>query len=140
VKRLLLDANILVSGLFFTGPESLLLCAHREYPERLVISEDIRDEVKRVIARKFDAMASVAHSALADLDLPVIARDNYASSLASHEVVRDPDDRHVLACAVEAECEALVTGDNDLLALGPVYWGIRIINTRTALALLTGGD
>ncbi|HSH31294.1 MAG TPA: putative toxin-antitoxin system toxin component, PIN family [Candidatus Saccharimonadales bacterium] len=46
---------------------------------------------------------------------------------ASHEfAVRDAKDAHVIAAAVEAQCDLIVTGDKDLLALG-AYDGIKII-------------
>ena len=33
----------------------------------------------------------------------------------SDQISRDPDDDAVLACALAADCEFIVTGDNDLL-------------------------
>jgi predicted nucleic acid-binding protein len=46
--------------------------------------------------------------------------------------LRDPDDVHVLGCAVSAGADAVVTGDRDLLALG-TYAAIPIIDIRAAL-------
>jgi uncharacterized protein len=48
-------------------------------------------------------------------------------------VCRDPDDDMVLECAVNAEAQFIVTGDNDILALGS-FRGIRIVTPRTFLA------
>jgi hypothetical protein len=45
--------------------------------------------------------------------------------------LRDPDDTDVLACAVSARADAIVTGDQDLLTLGS-FQGIPIINTAEA--------
>ncbi len=42
---------------------------------------------------------------------------------------RDKDDDNVLACAMEAAAEYLVTGDKDLLAMKK-YKGTRIITPR----------
>ena len=49
--------------------------------------------------------------------------------------LRDPDDLHVLACAVGASADAVVTGDKDLLTL-KVFEGIPIINAGEALKRL----
>jgi putative PIN family toxin of toxin-antitoxin system len=47
-------------------------------------------------------------------------------------VCRDPDDDHVLAAALAAEADVIVTGDADLLALG-TYEDIRILTVRAFL-------
>jgi predicted nucleic acid-binding protein len=47
--------------------------------------------------------------------------------------LRDADDVHVLACAVSAGADAIVTGDSDLLALGE-FAGIPIIRAAEALS------
>lgn len=49
--------------------------------------------------------------------------------------IRDPDDAFVLASALEAGAEYLVTGDKDLLTLGNTA-GIKIVDPRTLLGLL----
>ena len=44
-------------------------------------------------------------------------------------VCRDPEDDAILACALEARVDYLVTGDEDLLEL-KVFKGIRIVTPR----------
>jgi predicted nucleic acid-binding protein len=53
--------------------------------------------------------------------------------------VRDPDDDHVLACAVGAEAELIVSRDRDLLELG-TFRAIRIVATREAVELIATGS
>jgi predicted nucleic acid-binding protein len=50
-------------------------------------------------------------------------------------VVRDPNDDMVVACALEARADYIVTRDKDLLSLG-TYEGIRIVTPRQFLDLL----
>jgi len=48
---------------------------------------------------------------------------------------RDPDDDHVLACALAAQANLIVSGDRDLLDLRE-YHGIPIFNTADTLQRL----
>jgi predicted nucleic acid-binding protein len=50
-------------------------------------------------------------------------------------VVRDPNDDMVVACALAANADFIVTRDKDLLSLG-TYEGIRIVTPRQFLDLL----
>lgn len=45
---------------------------------------------------------------------------------------RDPNDDHVLECAVKSGAQLLVTGDKDLLTVG-TFQGIRILTPRDDL-------
>ncbi len=65
-----------------------------------------------------------------------------ASLVAPADVPRviaaDPDDDHVLACAVAAQAELIVSGDRHLLDLGGNYQGIRIVSPAEAVNILGG--
>jgi putative PIN family toxin of toxin-antitoxin system len=50
--------------------------------------------------------------------------------------LRDPDDAAVLACAVAARADAIVSGDDDLHALGE-YRGIPVLSPAQALRRIT---
>lgn len=47
-------------------------------------------------------------------------------------VCRDPDDDNILAAAVSANCDCVITGDEDLLVL-KAYEGIDILSPRDFL-------
>lgn len=49
--------------------------------------------------------------------------------------LRDPDDDHILACALGAQAVLIVTRDRDLLKLG-TFRDIRILAAREALDLI----
>ena len=57
------------------------------------------------------------------------ARDVVEPSETPVGACRDKDDDNILACAVEAAAEYLVTGDKDLLHM-KTYKGIRIVMPR----------
>ena len=50
-------------------------------------------------------------------------------------VCRDPDDDAVLALAIAAKVELIVSGDNDLLSLGS-FQGIPILAPAEAISLI----
>ena len=52
-------------------------------------------------------------------------------------VVRDPNDDMIVACALEAQADRIVTRDEDLLSLG-AYRGIRMVTPETSRRMLRG--
>jgi len=56
----------------------------------------------------------------------------------SAPVSRDPDDDHVLAAALGAEAQLIVSGDRDLLVLG-AFHGISILSAAQALDRIAAG-
>jgi uncharacterized protein len=60
-----------------------------------------------------------------------------APTVVPHVIENDPDDDHVLACAVAAQADLIVSGDKHLHSLGGQYQGIRIVSAAEALQILT---
>jgi len=56
--------------------------------------------------------------------------------LLAEPICRDPDDDHVLALAIAAHADVIVTGDQDLLVL-KTFQGIPILTPVQALEHLT---
>jgi predicted nucleic acid-binding protein len=53
--------------------------------------------------------------------------------------LNDADDDEVLACAVAASADLIVSGDKHLLSLGGQYKGIRIITPAEAVRIVEEG-
>jgi uncharacterized protein len=53
-------------------------------------------------------------------------------------VADDADDDHVLACALTAQADLIVSGDKHLLKLGGQYQGIAIVTPAQAVQLVGG--
>jgi putative PIN family toxin of toxin-antitoxin system len=114
--KVFLDTNVLVSAVTTRG-----LCADvlREVltSKDLVVSEQVLDEVRRVLARKFGADAETVAEFIALLRQTAVV----AAPPGQFEVkLADRDDIPILAAAVVAHADVLVTGDAELLALGAV--------------------
>ena len=54
-------------------------------------------------------------------------------------IANDADDDHVLACALAANADLIVSGDKHLLSLGGEYQGIRIITPAEAIQVVEAG-
>jgi putative PIN family toxin of toxin-antitoxin system len=122
--KVVLDTNVFVSGVFFTGPPFKILDAWRKKRVQLVLSPEIFDEYQRVgeaLGKKFPGVE--LESALALL----AAHAEFMEAPALPQpVCEDPDDDKFLACAKAAKCRYVVSGDKHLLNVSG-YEGIQVL-------------
>lgn len=133
--RVFLDSNVLVSGIAFRGNEHAVLRLAFAPGHHFVLSEDVRDEVLRGLLEKFPSLRAEAMELLVVIRAEIQPRMAYTSGPTDFPGLRDPRDAHVLAAALTAECDLIVTGDKDLLRLGRVGRA-RIVRPREALRIL----
>jgi putative PIN family toxin of toxin-antitoxin system len=134
VIRVCLDSNVLVAAFAARGLCSDLL-AHVLGEQHLVVPDIVRKESVRVLTQKFKLSAEALESVTAVLDRCEAAP---ASGEPSPVPVRDPDDELVLADAVAAGVQVLVTGDKDLLEIAEQS-PIPILSPRAFMMLTRGG-
>ena len=137
VMRIVADTNTVLSGLLWQGPPRRLLDLARQRAFTLCTSPILLAELAEVIARdKFVQRVLAAELSAAALvqDYERLA-DIVEPQPLSVPVCRDPDDDHVLACALAAQATLIVSGDKDLLDLQP-YKGIPILPAAAALQRL----
>ena len=124
--RVFLDSNVLVSAFGTRGlcaDVLRLVMAEHE----LVTAEVVLEEVSRVLTTKFRLPSGTVAEVMASLrDYPVEPRPSELPEIH----VRDPDDAWVLASALSAGAEVLVTGDPDLLDIAAEVKGLRIVKPR----------
>lgn len=131
MSRIVLDTNTLVSALGWSGPPQRLLDACMKGRLSLFVSPAILDELVAVLARPKLALLA-GHP-----DLPLVLSwlyhpDRLVIPAREYKVVRqDPDDDKVIACAVAAGAEAIISGDSHLRRLGE-FRGIMILRPREA--------
>ncbi len=114
--RAVLDTNVVISALLFSGPPSQLVSAWQSSRLRPVVSAPVLDEYIRVLAYpKFKLTDAEIRSLLEEELLPFIETVKVPPSVVPK--VRDPDDAKFIACAVTADVRWLVSGDDDLLSL-----------------------
>ena len=138
MRRLVLDTNIVLSGLLWRGPPYGLLAHIGQNPGiQLFSCQALLDELADVLSRPSPAkrlklINKSAHEVLADYlsAVTVLQRQPLAQP-----VCRDPDDDEVLALALLAQAQAIISGDNDLLVLQS-FEGIAILTAAQALQQL----
>lgn len=131
--RLVFDTNVIVAGLVSEGLCHELVETH--LPDHTaILSRVLWDELVEKLRDKFGLAAG---------DLPLL--DLYRRHATWVEprpldepACRDPDDDWVLATAIAGQAEAVVTGDDDLLALGE-HEGVAILSPRQLVERLALG-
>jgi putative PIN family toxin of toxin-antitoxin system len=138
--RVVLDTNVVVSGLIWGGKPYQLLRAATDGEIELFTSPLLLDELREVLARGHlvsrlaakSPPSSVAQAVRLYGELAVVV-----SPSATPKASRDPDDDEVLACALAAHADFIVSGDKDLLTLGS-FEGIPILTAVEAAGRIRG--
>jgi putative PIN family toxin of toxin-antitoxin system len=124
--KVFLDTNVLVSGFATRGLCAdvirLVLAEHE-----LIVAQVILDELKRVLKQKIELPAEQIQEILAFLENQTVQPK--PKSLFSVPV-RDEADQWVLASALAAKADVLVTGDKDLLDVAEEVIGLTITDPR----------
>ena len=131
--RLVFDTNVIVAGLVSEGLCHEVVETH--LPDHTaILSRILWDELAETLRDKF----ALAAGGLPLLDLYRRHATWVEPQPLDKPVCRDPDDDWVLATAIAGQADAVVTGDDDLLALGD-YQGVAILNPRQLLERLALG-
>ena len=133
--RVVLDTNVLFAAFVTHGVcaglyEDCLLQAE------IVVSDFILNELADRLVTKGKFTQAEAQEVV-----QAVRKDAHQVSpvALAHRVCRDADDDWVLATAITAQADAIVTGDKDLLVLKS-YEGIPIVTPRGFLALMQGNQ
>jgi putative PIN family toxin of toxin-antitoxin system len=117
--RLVLDTNVLVSAFLWQGAPSRLIELATAQEIQLLTSRVLLDELAEVLQRKKLAKKVAATGLTAAQIFRNYQRlaQRVAARKLPQPVSRDADDDHVLACALAAHVDLIVSGDRDLLDL-----------------------
>ena len=117
--RLVLDTNVVLSALLWGGKPYQLLNAGRLGLFQSFMNAGMRRELEATLSRtKFQKYVAATGLTANQLVSQYCAMTTQVASIRLAEpVCRDPDDDNILACAVAANADVLVTGDEDLLVL-----------------------
>jgi putative PIN family toxin of toxin-antitoxin system len=136
--RLVLDTNVVVAGLLWAGPPHHLLDRAIDQALTLYSSPTLIDELTQTLhyqkfAQRIERFGTTALALVAQYTaLVTLVSPTQVPRVIEH----DADDDHVIAAAVAAQADLIVSGDRKhLLPLG-TYAGIRIVTAAEALRLI----
>jgi uncharacterized protein len=135
--RLFLDANVLFTAAHNPGGRSAaILALARQGSCTLVSSPHALEEARRNLSRKYPAAVGALEDLLADVGLGREAPPSVVTWALGQGL--PPKDAPILAAAVHARSDALVTGDR--AHFGPLYGrsfkGALVLSPAEALARL----
>ena len=126
--KAILDTNVLISGIFFSGVPYEILAAWRDGKIELIISPEILQEYRRVgeeMERKFTRVEIAPF-----LEMLAIESTMVLAKPLAEAVCTDPDDDKFLACALASKTKVICSGDKALLKTSG-YRGIEVLSPRT---------
>ncbi|MBS3030242.1 MAG: putative toxin-antitoxin system toxin component, PIN family [Dolichospermum sp. DET50] len=128
--KVVLDTNIWVSAIIWGGIPDQILLLREQQKLTIVMSQELLDELestfnKRKLAPKLKALSLTVPTVINLIQESVIF---YPIQQLNVPELRDADDNIILATAIAAKADVIITGDQDLLILF-AYQGIAI---RTA--------
>ena len=128
--KVVVDTNVVISGVFFGGHPRRVLEAWRDGAVDLVISAEVLDEYRRVGERLEEQFPGVSLKPF--LALVVANAMSVEPGPLPSPVSRDPNDDPFIACAVAGGCDAIVSGDRHLLEVSG-HGGIDVLTPRQLL-------
>jgi putative PIN family toxin of toxin-antitoxin system len=140
--RAVLDTNVLASGaLGLTSgvtPPALLLHQWRAGRFRLIISAYIEEELRKTLAQPYFTRRIRSE----DRELFLILLTKIAERVPVRHrvsgVATHPEDDPILATALSARADYLVTGDQPLRRRVPAIHGVPLVSPAEFLDILTG--
>ena len=129
--KIVLDTNVLVSGIFFSGPPADILLAWSRGKFRLVLSPEILDEYTRVSTELADKFPDIDVRRI--LDLVVVRSEVCSPAALPQQVCEDPHDDKFFAAALDSRAKIIISGDKHLLRISG-YQGVSVLTPRQFLA------
>ena len=128
--KIVLDTNVLMSGIFFSGPPYQILKSWQENKIQLVITEKILNEYQRVakiLSNKYPKIEIDNILGLIAIHTEIIDDSNHIV-----KICEDPDDDIFISCALSCGCKIIVSGDKHLLKISG-YENIEVLKPRLFL-------
>jgi putative PIN family toxin of toxin-antitoxin system len=133
-RRAVLDSNVIVSGLGWSGAPARIVQAVLAGELMLVTSSPLLAELRRVLAYPKLAKVIPEGERLADL---VEMSSIVVEPVSVFDAAEDESDNRVLEAAVDGAADYIVSGDEHLLTLGE-FRSIPILTPNELVATIIG--
>jgi putative PIN family toxin of toxin-antitoxin system len=110
--RIVLDTNVLASGLLFSGPPAAILVAVESGRVSLVLTPEVIEEYSRVVEILLNQYPRIGASEA--LDRVIASGEIFAPVALLKPACSDPDDDKFFACALAGKAKIIVSGDKHL--------------------------
>lgn len=131
--RIVLDTNVLMAGIFWSGPPFEILKRWKKGSVKLVVSPEIVAEYLRVSEELGRDRPGVDVGSI--LDLITASSEICLPAPLPNQVCRDASDDMFIACALSSDADFIVSGDKALLAASG-YQGVQVIKPKEFLDLM----
>ena len=124
--RIVIDTNVLVSGVFFGEFPRKILSAVVSRKITACATAEIINEYEEIVQEMIDRKQGHIDSAILS---PLIQVLEVIEPITHVEICRDPDDDKFLGCAKDSHALYIVSGDKDLLVIEE-YENIQIMTAK----------
>jgi putative PIN family toxin of toxin-antitoxin system len=125
--KVIVDTNVFVSGVFFSGPPHQIIKAWREGKFELIMSSEILEEYRRVATILAEQFPPVNLHRI--LEFVEKEANFFEAPALSEPICDDSDDDKFLACAFASDTKIIVSGDKHLLRVSG-YKGIEVLKPK----------
>ena len=125
--KVVLDTNVLISGIFFSGPPYKILKAWQEGNIEITVSKEILTEYQRVAEELSQQFPSVNIDQV--LELLTIHAEVIDTQEFQVTICADPDDNKFISCALASKSRIIISGDKHLLKISG-HEGITVMKPR----------
>ncbi|NLX03484.1 MAG: putative toxin-antitoxin system toxin component, PIN family [Syntrophomonadaceae bacterium] len=117
--RVMIDTNIIISAI--RNPNGTPFAAYAKAaqpPYKIVLCDQIIDEVRRVFNRKFPDSVPLIERFFTWALFEVVSTPGEDKRTETENMIRDVKDRPILRAALASKVDILITGDKDFLESG----------------------
>ena len=124
--RIVIDTNVLISGVFFGGFPRKILSAVVGQKITACATTEIINEYAEIVQEMLNRKQGHINKAILS---PLIKAMEIIEPVTRVEICRDPDDNKFLECAKDSHALYIVSGDKDLLIIEQ-FGNIQIVTAK----------